>query len=75
MTDWTVESYIDPQGRSPVEEFLDRLPAGARARIDHTIGLLKEFGLQLGRGNMERGEGTREHYDKEKSKPSFRRVS
>jgi hypothetical protein len=25
MTDWTVESYIDPQGRSPVEEFLDRL--------------------------------------------------
>jgi len=47
VTDWTVESYIGPQGRSPVEEFLDRLPAGDRARIDHTIGLLKEFGLQL----------------------------
>jgi hypothetical protein len=102
VTDWTVESYIGPQGRSPVEEFLDRLPAGDRARIDHTIGLLKEFGLQLGRGKMERGSrklfslfhfpfspfrfpslngdwpiswNAREHHDKDKSKPPFRRVS
>ena len=48
MSDWTVENYIDARGRSPVEEFLDQLPASDRARIDQTIGLLEEFGLQLG---------------------------
>jgi len=57
VTDWTVESYIDPRGRSPVEEFLDRLPADDRARIDHTIGLLREFGLQLGLPYVKHLEG------------------
>ena len=45
MIDWTVENYIDPRGRSPVEEFLDQLPTDDRARIDHTIALLREFGF------------------------------
>lgn len=57
MTEWTIESYIDSQGRSPVEGFLDRLPADDRARIDHTIGLLKEFGLQLGPPYVKHLEG------------------
>lgn len=57
MNDWTVESYIGPRGRSPVEEFLDQLPTDDRARIDHTIGLLKEFGLQLGLPYVKHLEG------------------
>jgi phage-related protein len=57
MIDCTVENYIDPRGRSPVEEFLDRLPADDRARIDHTIGLLREFGLQLGLPYVKHLEG------------------
>jgi len=48
MSNWTVENYIDARGRSPVEEFLSQLPASDRARIDQNIGLLGEFGLQLG---------------------------
>jgi len=47
MTTWSIENYFDAKGRSPVEEFLDRLPVVDRARADHTIGLLREFGLQL----------------------------
>jgi len=57
MTGWTVENYIDPQGRSPVEEFFNQLLAGDRARIDQTIGLLKEFGLQLGLPYVKHLEG------------------
>ena len=47
MTTWSIENYFDAKGRSSVEEFLDRLPVVDRARVDHTIGLLREFGLQL----------------------------
>jgi len=57
VTNRTVESYIDPQGCSPIEEFLDRLPTGDRARIDHTIGLLQDFGLQLGLPYVKHLEG------------------
>ena len=46
--DWTVESYIDARGRVPVEDFLDQLPLADRARIVQTVGLLEEFGLQIG---------------------------
>ena len=48
MSEWTVEYYTDAQGRFPVDEFVYQQPNGDRARILRTIGLLKEFGLQLG---------------------------
>lgn len=57
MPNWTVENYIDAQGRSLVEEFLNQLPASDRARIDQTIGLLEEFGLQLGTPYVKHLEG------------------
>ena len=48
MSNWSVESYIDSRGRVPVEAFFDRLRVEDRARIVQTLGLLEEFGLQLG---------------------------
>jgi phage-related protein len=57
MSNWTVENYIDARGRSPVEEFFDQLPANDRARIDQTIGLLEEFGLQPGPPYVKHLEG------------------
>jgi phage-related protein len=57
MSNWTVENYIDARGHSPVEEFFDQLPANDRARIDQTIGLLEEFGLQLGPPYVKHLEG------------------
>ena len=57
MSSWTVENYIDARGRSPVEEFLNRLPASDRARIDQTIVLLEKFGLQLGPPYVKHLEG------------------
>ena len=57
MSDWTVENYIDARGHSPVEEFLNRLPVRDRARVHQTIGLLEEFGLQLGPPYVKHLEG------------------
>jgi phage-related protein len=57
MSNWTVENYIDARGRSPVEEFFNQLAANDRARIDQTIRLLEEFGLQLGPPYVKHLEG------------------
>ena len=43
MPDWRVETYVDDAGRSPVETFLDRLPADDRARIIRTVEMLTGF--------------------------------
>jgi phage-related protein len=45
---WKVEGYQDARGRCPVNEFLDALPAGDRARVVRTIELLKTYGVELG---------------------------
>ena len=57
MSNWTVENYIDARGHSPVEEFFNQLAANDRARIDQTIRLLEEFGLQLGPPYVKHLEG------------------
>ncbi|MEW6716793.1 MAG: type II toxin-antitoxin system RelE/ParE family toxin [Chloroflexota bacterium] len=57
MADWTVENYVDSRGRSPVENFLNQLPVTDRVRIVHTIGLLADFGLQLGAPYIKHLEG------------------
>jgi phage-related protein len=57
VANWVAENYIDARGRSPVEEFLNQLPASDRARIDQTIGLLEGFGLQLGLPYVKHLEG------------------
>lgn len=45
---WTIEGYWDARGRRPVNEFLDALPVGNRARVVRTIELLKTYGVELG---------------------------
>jgi phage-related protein len=45
---WRVEFYIDARGTSPVEEFLNGLQPGERAKADRYMRLLCEFGVQLG---------------------------
>ena len=38
---WTVVFYVDEQGKSPVEEFLDSLDKKTRARFDWSIEQLR----------------------------------
>jgi phage-related protein len=46
--EWKIVGYQDARGRRPVNEFLDALPAGDRARVVRTIELLKTYGVELG---------------------------
>jgi len=48
MDSWSIENYVDSRSRAPVEEFLNPLPPADRARILHTVNMLREFGLALG---------------------------
>ena len=45
---WRIEFYATQRGKSPVEEFLDWLPAPERAKVRNVLRLLKEFGVLLG---------------------------
>jgi len=45
---WNIEYYESAAGKRPVEEFIDSLDAGSRARIARTFDLLEEFGIRLG---------------------------
>ena len=47
MPEWVVVSYIDPRRRTPVEEYLDRLPVKDRARVIRVIELLETYGAEL----------------------------
>jgi len=40
-TEWTIELYIEPNGRSPVEEFLDTLDLKTRARFRWSMEQLR----------------------------------
>ncbi len=42
-----LEFYSLPDGRKPVEEFLDSLPAKMRVKALDSLDLLEEFGNQL----------------------------
>jgi len=48
QADWQTHFYEDHRGRSPVLEFINRLPVGDRAKINNALRLLEEFGVQLG---------------------------
>src|SRR5512138_1396074 len=47
MADWTVETYRDPRGRKPIEEYLDTRPIKDRARVLRMFVLLRENGPML----------------------------
>lgn len=45
---WRVLFYQDAQGRRPVEEWVRALSEKEQARVRRTIGLLMDYGTQLG---------------------------
>lgn len=45
-TDWTVEPYLEDNGASPVEEFLDGLDLKTRARFRWSIEQLRVRNVQ-----------------------------
>lgn len=45
-SDWTTEFYIDPNGNSPVEEFLDGLDLKTRARFRWSMEQLRVRNFQ-----------------------------
>ncbi len=47
-TEWQIEFFADSDGRSPVIEFINTLPAEERVKIRNQLRLLQEFGIQLG---------------------------
>jgi hypothetical protein len=57
QAEWQIHFYENRRGRSPVLEFINRLPAGDRAKINNTLRLLEEFGIQLGMPHARRIEG------------------
>ena len=44
---WLIEFYTDTQGKSPVVEFINDLPAKDRAKVRNMLRLLREFGVLL----------------------------
>lgn len=48
MSNWEIVPYRSPAGRSPVEEYLDGLPANEAARVEVALDLLAEYGTTLG---------------------------
>lgn len=45
---YRIEYIESASGRCPIEQFIDRLDADTRAKIDMHLDLLEEFGLELG---------------------------
>jgi phage-related protein len=45
---WSIVFYQSGAGRSPVEEYLETLDVGSKAKVARTIDLLEEFGISLG---------------------------
>ncbi len=54
---WDIRFYEDARGRIPVLEFINRLPARDRAKINNALRLLEEYGTQLGMPHARRIEG------------------
>jgi hypothetical protein len=47
-SEWQIRFYEEYRGRSPVLEFINRLPTRDKAKITNTLRLLEEFGTRLG---------------------------
>lgn len=45
---WKIEYYTNPNGQSPIKDFVDGLPLKAKARTMKMLDLLEEYGTQMG---------------------------
>lgn len=48
MVRWKIDYYLSSPGRSPVQDFIEKLSDKPRAKVYHTLELLVEFGIKLG---------------------------
>jgi len=44
---WSVEYYIDANGKEPVADFIDSLPVAAQAKVLRLTALLADYGVLL----------------------------
>lgn len=49
---WEIEYYTNPDGKSPIKDFIDGLPLKAKARMIKTLDLLESYGIQMGEPHM-----------------------
>ncbi len=54
---WSIHFYEDHRGNSPVLDFINRLSARDRAKVNNAFRLLEEFGTDLGMPHSRRIEG------------------
>lgn len=55
---WQVILYRSPRGTYPVQQFIDSLEIKAQSKVQDTIKLLREFGIQLGFPHVKKLTGT-----------------
>lgn len=55
---WKVVLYKNPQGDTPVNEFILSLEIKAQSKVRDTIKLLQEFGIRLGLPHIKKLTGT-----------------
>ncbi len=55
---WKIEFYKTATDKSPVDEFVEQLNVKAQNKIVQVIGLLKEFGINLGMPHSKKVIGT-----------------
>ena len=54
---WSVEFYVDARGKSPIQEFVERMQARERVSVARAIDLLTLFGPRLGMPHARQVEG------------------
>ncbi len=55
---WKIEFYKTAADKSPVDEFVEQLDVKAQNKIVQVLGLLKEFGINLGMPHSKKVIGT-----------------
>jgi phage-related protein len=54
---WSIRFYEDRRGISPVLNFIQKMPATDRAKVNNVLRLLEEFGTMLGMPHARQIEG------------------
>lgn len=58
MDRWKIDYFETASDKSPVKDFIDKLPVKTQTKIYNTLELLSEFGLSLGLPHAKKITGT-----------------
>ncbi len=58
MDRWVIDYFETSSNKSPVKDFIDKLPIKSQTKIYNTLELLTEFGLTLGMPHTKKINGT-----------------